>query len=145
MSRIFQQALVNSYINKSGLLAEWQINHDYFSMWIKIIDVLYDQIVKLSKINLTNQTELNKLPLCTSILEILDIIYNGMIGKVNGYPLMRIPNIIPLFVCYSIDNNEILEFPKIKEGKQLFRLKVEHFFCTPNNDTKLKAALRFRG
>ena len=120
-------ALVDNYLNQSGLLSESQIPEDIYNRWIRAIRSLY----KCSIECLRNE-EWNSMAdliqqqgnLQLHIKELIDCI-----GIVNGFLLKRDYNLGILIIAYASSHRTQNQSHENLKTKDLFRLRIENCFA----------------
>lgn len=98
-----QTALVESYINGSGIIKKEQVESIVYYQWIGIIAGIYDIAKELGRLLLLADVKLENIEKTDEhkeLFECIRVVFD-MIGEVNGYKLFENNNFGKLLIAYA--------------------------------------------
>ena len=132
-----QEVLISNYKNNSGTIAVDQISNEDFEHWDMMMKTLYIQALELYNRDWKNATELAKCSTKHDIWSTIRVVYDEIVGTVNGYTLPRNTNLVCLIVSYlvtSYGDKAIKNLPL----QERFRLKFEYMLARKIIEQKAK-------
>lgn len=137
MNASIQNTLIDNYIKNTGIITPSQISDTEFDRWDMMMKTLYVQALDLYNKDWKNATELAKRSTKHDIWTTIRVIYDEIIGFVNGYALPRNTNLVCLIVSYlvtSYGDKAINNLPL----QERFRLKFEYMLARKIIEQKAK-------
>ena len=104
-----QKCLIENYRMRRGALNELQLGNELYQKWSSITQTLFDQIISLKAIDWSGSVELKEVSIDSPFWDTIRILFNKMIGLVNGYRLEISGDAVCLLMAYATNKNQTTE------------------------------------